>query len=530
MAQVSNNKKLVKDRESYRHGEIENSKRIAKNTLLLYFRMILVMGVGLYTSRVVLDKLGVVDYGLFNTVAGVVAMLAFLNGTLSTSSSRFLTYALGVGNKEKVSCTFSTAFYSHLLLALLVVFLMETGGLWFVHNKLVIPPERMVATLWVFHISIFTTFISITQVPYTSVIIAHENMNVYAYLGIFEAIAKLVIVYLLTLSTIDKLITYSILIGFVQLLVALFYKIYCRKKYIESVLKFEYDYAILRQMLSFSGQGLIAEMANIFSLQGIIVLINLFFSPAIVASQAIGNQISNAIMQFVKNMQTAVTPQIIKLYAIGDYENFRKLTLNSSIYVHELLLFLALPSIVVMEPLLNLWLVKVPSYAIVFAQLILIKQILNVYGMTLYIPMVAAGKLKSNSLASIWMGIGIFGFLYVLLKLGYGVMWVQYICIIQTIIYSYIIKPYILCKEVGFTWNEILFNFFKCAKISVFPIIIATFFSLFVDVSSFSYMLFAIISIGGSVCITAYLSLDKETRLKFRHIILLKLRYVLKFG
>lgn len=507
--------------------KIENNKRIAKNTLFLYLRMILVMGVGLYTSRVVLDKLGVVDYGLFNTVAGVVSMLAFLNGTLSTSSSRFLTYALGVGNKKKVNYTFCTAFYSHLLLALLVALLMETGGLWFVYNKLVIPPERMFATLWAFHISIFTTFISITQVPYASVIIAHENMNVYAYLGIFEAIAKLVIVYLLTLSTIDKLITYSILIGLIQLLVALFYRSYCTRMYDESILKLKFDYAILRQMLSFSGQGLIAEMANIFSLQGIIVLINLFFSPAIVAAQAIGNQISNAIMQFVKNLQTAVTPQIIKLYAIGDYENFRKLTLNSSIYVHELLLLLALPSIVVMEPLLNLWLVEVPPYAIVFAQLILIKQIFNVYGMTLYVPMVAAGKLKSNSVASIWMGIGIFGFLYILLKLGCGVMWVQYICIIQTIIYSYIIKPYILCNEVGFTWNEILFNFFKCAKISAFPVIIATLFSLFIDISSFSYMLFAIISICMSVCITAYLSLDKETRLKFSRIIFSRLRSIL---
>ena len=416
-------------------------------------------------------------------------MLGFLSGTLSTSTSRFLTYALGEGDALKLSCTFCTAFYSHLLLALVVVLMMESGGLWFVYHKLVIPPERMYAVLWAFHISVFTIFVAITQVPYTSVIIAHENMNVYAYLGIFEAAAKLVVVYLLMVSGTDRLILYAILVGVIQLLVALFYRGYCVKYYQESSLFRRFDRDIFRQMLSFSGQSFIANVSQILSNQGIIVLINLFFQPAIVAAQAIGNQISGALMQFVGSLQTAINPQIIKLYAVGDYTAFRKLTLNGSVYVHELVLLLALPAIVVMDFLLHLWLVEVPPYAVVFAQFILLKQIFNVYSSTLYIPMIASGKLKSNSIAAVWGGIGMFVFLYLLLKLGCGVMWVQYICVIQTLLFSYIVKPYILYREIGFTWNEILVNFLQCLKVSLLPVAVSVACYLTIDIHYLGCML-----------------------------------------
>ena len=209
----------------------ENNKRIAKNTIFLYVRMIFVMGVTLFTSRVVLDKLGVVDYGLYNSVSGVVAMLMFLNGTLSTGTSRFLTFELGRNDVPRLKATFSTTFYTHLILALLVALFMESVGLWFVYEKLIIPPERLSAALWAYHISIFTAVIAITQVPYTSVIIAHENMKVYAYLGVFEAVGKLVIVYLLIVSSADRLIFYASLVGLVQLLVAMFYRVYCIRHY-----------------------------------------------------------------------------------------------------------------------------------------------------------------------------------------------------------------------------------------------------------------------------------------------------------
>ena len=497
----------------------ENNKRIAKNTIFLYVRMIFVMGVTLFTSRVVLDKLGVVDYGLYNSVSGVVAMLMFLNGTLSTGTSRFLTFELGRNDVPRLKATFSTTFYTHLILALLVALFMESVGLWFVYEKLIIPPERLSAALWAYHISIFTAVIAITQVPYTSVIIAHENMKVYAYLGVFEAVGKLVIVYLLIVSSADRLIFYASLVGLVQLLVAMFYRVYCIRHYGESRIGWTFDKNILRGMLSFSGMSLLANAAQVLSVQGMVVLMNMFFQPVVVAAQAIGSQLTGAMMQFVSNLQTAINPQIIKLYATGDYEASRRLTLQSSLYVHELILLLCLPAIVVMDPLLHLWLVEVPPYAVIFAQYIVLKQIFSVYNMTLYVPMVASGKLASNSVVSLLLGIGTFCLLYILLKLGFDVMWVQYVSVIQAILFSYVVKPYILCREIGYSWNEILFSFCSCLKVSIIPILVSLVCVVCLAGGGFWQMVTNVVIICLSVAVSSYLFSAKETRRKLHSLI-----------
>ena len=497
--------------------KVQSNKRIAKNTIFLYIRMIFILGVSLYTSRVVLDKLGVDNYGIYNAVAGVVAMLAFLNNTLSTGTSRFLTFDLGRGDVSKLKQTFSTAFFTHLILALIVVAVLETAGLWFVENKLVIPPERMHAAKWVYQISILTTFIAITQVPYTSAIIAHENMKVYAYVGVFEAVAKLVIVYLLSISPMDKLVFYAILVAVVQLLVAFGYRVYCVRNYEESRISATFEKSTFKEMLSFSGLGLIANVSYILSTQGLVVLINMFFQPAIVAAQAVGNQISAAMMQFVNNFKTAINPQIIKLYAAGDLAASRKLTLESSVYVHELVLLLALPLIVVMDPLLHLWLVEVPPYTVIFAQCIVLKQIFDVYNSTLYTPMIASGKLKSNSWAAVWLGIGAFVLLYVLLKLGFDVMWVQYISILQVVLFSYIVKPYILCKEIGYSWKEILTSFWKSLRVSVIPVAVSLCCARFVDIETFWTMFWVVLVICVAVAASAYMFMDAAMKDKINY-------------
>ncbi len=491
-----------------------DNKRIAKNTLFLYIRMIFIMGVTLYTSRVVLDKLGVSDYGLYNAVGGVVGMLSFLNGTLSTGTSRFLTFELGTNNIQKLNNTFCTTFYAHLILALGMVILMETVGLWFVCSKLIIPPDRLDAALWVYQISILITFISVTQVPYTSAIIAHENMTVYAYIGIFEAIAKLVIIYLLIISSLDKLIFYACLVGIVQLLVALFYRIYCTRHYLEAKLRLFFDKKILKSMLIFSGWSLMANLSQMLSVQGLVVLINMFFQPAIVAAQAIANQVTTAMMQFVSNLQTAINPQIIKLYAAKDYEESRKLTLQSVIYVYELLLLIGLPAIVVMEPLLNLWLVEVPPYAVIFTQCIVVREMLNVYNSTFYIPMLASGELRLNSYAAVWIGILSFILLYAMLKSGMDVIWVQYISIIVAILFSFVIKPYILCRKIGYSWSEILKSFYRCFRISIIPVLTSFLCSHYINISSLKWMVMVIIFICISVIISSYLFLDKDSKEK----------------
>ena len=297
-----------------------DKRRIAKNTLYMYLRMLIVMAVSLFTQRVVLDKLGASDYGIYAAVGGVVAMLGFLNGTLSTGTSRFLTFELGKGNMDRLKNTFSTAFYSHLILSLIVAVILLTGGIWFVEHKLIIPTERLEAAAWVLVISVFTTFVSITQVPYTSVIIAHENMCIYAYIGLFEAGAKLGIVYLLTLAPWDKLIFYAALIVVVQVAVAMFNRLYCIRHYNESHLQRRFDKAIFKDMMSFSAWSLIANVSQVLGTQGLTVVMNMFFNPVIIAAQQIGNTINAALYQFRNNIVTAVNPQIIKLYAVGEYK------------------------------------------------------------------------------------------------------------------------------------------------------------------------------------------------------------------
>lgn len=501
-----------------------DKKRIAKNTLFLYARMLIIMAVSLFTQRVVLDKLGASDYGIYAAVGGVVAMLGFLNGTLSTGTSRFLTFELGKGNMERLKNTFSTAFYSHLLLSAIVAILLLTGGIWFVEHKLIIPSERLYAAVWVLVISVFTTFVSITQVPYTSVIIAHENMSIYAYIGLFEAAAKLGIVYLLTLSSWDKLIFYAVLIAVVQIAVAMFYRIYCVHHYEESHLLRRFDKPIFKEMMSFSSWSLIANVSQVLGTQGLTVVMNMFFNPVIIAAQQIGNQINAAIYHFRTNFVTAIIPQIIKLYAVGQYEESRKLTLETSIYVYDLMLFLSLPVIVLMEPILNLWLVEVPDYAVIFGQWILGANLFGTYALMLYTPMMASGRLKENSYASVF--VTIFGVvaLYFILRAGGSVMWVQYLTLATTLLYSYVVKPIIVCKYIqDYKWKDLFINTWQMVKVSVFPVAISILIYKFWPVSNFWIMVLQALVIMGSVGLSSLAFMDKMMRLKLFNMAKMKL-------
>ena len=501
-----------------------NKRRIARNTIFLYIRMLIVMAVSLFTQRVVLDKLGATDYGIYYAVAGVVAMLGFLNGTLSTGTSRFLTFEIGRGDKEKLKNTFSTAFYSHFILAAIVAIVLLTGGVWFVENKLIIPTERIDAAICVLIASVLTTFVSVTQVPYTSVIIARENMSIYAYIGLFEAFAKLVIVYLLTLSTFDKLIYFAVLIAAVQISVALFYRFYCVRHYDESHLLRHFDKSIFKQMMSFSSWGLIANISFILSTQGLTVLMGMFFSPVIVAAQGIGNQINSALSQFKSNFTTAINPQIIKLYSVEQYAESRKLTLESSIYVFDLMLLLSLPIIVLMKPILELWLVEVPEYSVVFSQWILISNLFSTYTQMLYVPMIASGRLKENSYASVI--VTIFGFiaLYFMFRAGWDVMWIQYMTLFQMVAYSYIVKPIILCKYIpDYKPRFFVENTLQMFKVAIFPVAVSIIIYKLWPVSNIWIMGLQVVIIMLAVGIAAFIFIDKLMRQKLLSIVRSKL-------
>ena len=442
-----------------------DSKRIAKNTIFLYVRLILVMGVQLYSSRVILDKLGATDYGLYYVVFGVIGLLSFLNGTLSSGTSRFITYELGKGDQTRLRTTFSTTLISHILLAGIILLLGETIGLWYAHNVMVIPEGRMDAAMIVYHISILSTMLSILQVPFTSEIMAHEEMNVYAYLGIYEAFAKLAVVFLIIHTSFDKLIYFATLQCIVVFTVFLFYLWYSKRHFQEVTFKRYFDKEIFKSILKFSGWNIIANLSNTLMTQGVIMLFNVFFAPVVVAAQAISNQISAALMQFVNNVRQAVNPQVIKLYADGQHMESQRLTFMSAEYIFDLLLLLGVPCIMVMPILLDLWLVDVPDYAVAFSQLIIAQNILDNFSAAFYTPMLAANKVAKNSIAAVFLCILQFVLLWFLFVNGFGPLWARYLAMLSGILFSFVVKPYILWKDIDYDIREIYKCIWQCLKI-----------------------------------------------------------------
>ena len=394
-----------------------NNKTIAKNTIFLYFRMFVTMIISLYTSRVVLQTLGVDDYGIYQAVGGIVGLLSFINGALATGSSRFLTYGMGEGDESKLKRIFSTTLTAHLGLSVFIVLLAETAGLWFLYNKMVIPFDRMDAAVYVFHLSIITAFFTITQIPYSACIIAHERMTVYAYVSIVEAVIKLLIVYLLVVGNTDKLKLYATLLCVVQVGIILFYRFYCSHRFKEVSLRLSIDKAIFKEVASFSGWSLFASASIALNSQGILILLNMFFSPAVVAARSISLQVNNVANQFVTNFQTAANPQIIKLYAAGDQQGSKTLLLRTTKISFYLMFVLALPIVLTSEILLRLWLGIVPDYAAIFLQLVVIQSLFQVFDVSFYRALYAKGRIKENALISPTLGFIRFPIVYLLFKL-----------------------------------------------------------------------------------------------------------------
>lgn len=488
-----------------------DTRKIAKNTLYMYIRMILVMAVTIYTSRVVLDKLGVDDFGLYNAVASVVAVINFLNLTLSTSTSRFLTYDLGVGNKEHLQETFSTAFFSHLLLAAIIIILMESIGLWYMCHKFVVPVGREFATQSVFQLSIIAMMISICIVPFMALITAHEDMNIYATVGILDVTLRLVVVYLLSLSPFDKMITYACLILIVQILIALIYIIISLKRYEESKIKLAFNETIFKEMLGFSGWTTIANLSNTFTIQGTVLLLNQFFSPAIIAAKALADQVSSAIMQFVNNFRIALNPQIIKSYAADEKEESKRLTLKSTVISFDLMLILGLPFIFTMDAVMHLWLKEVPDQAVLFTRLAIISQIVNTVSSSTYIAFVSSGKLKSNAIYGLISGVLFFILLYIIFKGGGQAIWVQLLYLILGLISALIIRPWLLKRDVNYSIKDVLLCYWSCIKVLFPSLLLSLILScLFASDLWSQILLFICVAIICMVC--SYIFMDKSMR------------------
>ena len=371
-----------------------SNKLIAKNTVLLYFRTLLILFVSIYTSRVVLNTLGVEDYGIYQAVGGVIAMFTVISGALSSAISRFITFELGHGDKEKLQKIFSTSINIQLLISLIIIILAESIGIWFLNCKMNIPPERLVAANWVFQCSLLVFVIGLLSTPYNACIIAHEHMHAFAYISILEAVLKLIIVYLLLVSSYDKLISYAILLVIVSLIIRILYGLYCKHHFEEATYHFINDKSIFKEMAQFSGWSFLTNASYVFNTQGITILANMFFGVAVNAARGLATQVDAAVLQFINNFSIALNPQITKSYAANDHERTFYLICKGAKFSFYLLLLFMLPLVFETDIILKIWLKNVPEHTSIFVKLALIASIATVIGNTGYTACAATGNLK----------------------------------------------------------------------------------------------------------------------------------------
>ena len=371
-----------------------NNKRIAKNTLVLYCRTLVVLVVSLYTSRIVLNALGVEDYGTYNVVGGVVTMFSVISGALSSAISRFITFELGKGNKDKLSLIFSSSVNIQVGISLIVLLIGEIVGVWFLNYQMNIPLERLEPANWVLQCSLFTFCINLISIPYNACIIAHERMKAFAYITILEAFFKLTVSFFIMVSPWDRLISYAVLLLCVALAIRLIYGIYCHRNFEESHYQFVFDRSILKEMIGFAGWNFFTNSAYIFNTQGVNLLINIFFGVGLNAARGIATQVDHAVMQLVQSFTTALNPQITKSYAAGDKEGMVSLVCRGARFSYFLLFLLALPLMMETEFILTVWLKIVPEHAVNFVRLAIIASLVNIVGKTGYTAAMATGDIR----------------------------------------------------------------------------------------------------------------------------------------
>lgn len=412
----------------------DNNKRIAKNTLFLYLRMFVMMLTALFTSRIVLDVLGASDYGLNNIIGGVVVLFSFLNSALLSATQRFLNFHLGRQDYKQTNVVFCMSMNTYILLSIVVVVLGETIGLWFVNTQLNIPSERMYAAQWVYQFTLIQFVINLLRVPYNASIIAYERMNFYAYISLVEVIAKLLVVYLLYITTFDKLIFYSFLYTIVPLIVAFIYRTYCTRNFDTTKYKRIWDKVAFKEMFSFSGWSLFGSLANLAAQQGLNILINIFYGVTVNAAAGIANQVSTNVYGFISNFQTAFQPQIVKTYAAKEIERFQKLIFQTSKFSYFMVLVLVLPILFTIDGILEIWLKEVPEYTAIFCRLILVFLSIEAITAPLWMSVQATGKIRSYQILMACLIFMNFPMAYLVLKLGFPVYTVWIVRIIINLI------------------------------------------------------------------------------------------------
>lgn len=409
-----------------------NNKRIAKNTLLLYFRMLFIMVINLYTTRIVINALGVEDYGIYNVVGSFVAMFTMLSGSLSSVISRFITFELG-NNTENLKKIFSTAVTIQIGLALIIIVLSETFGLWFLNTKMEISPERMNAANWVYQFSVLTFAVNLIIIPFNASIIAHEKMSAFAYISILEVVGKLIVAFSIIMTPLDRLIHYGLLLMFITITINSVYVFYCKIKFSECTYQFIYDKTLLKKMFSFAGWNFIGVASSILRDQGGNLIINMFCGPVVNAARGISVQVSHAIQGFVTNFMTAINPQITKSYASGNHDYMMTLIFQGARLSFYILLLLSLPVILNVDYILSLWLEKVPEHTIAFVQLVLLFAMSESLANPLITAMLATGNIRNYQIVVGGLQLLNLPLSYVCLRLGYAPECVFIIAIIISI-------------------------------------------------------------------------------------------------
>lgn len=457
----------------------ENNKRIAKNTLLLYLRMLLTMAVSLYTSRVILKALGAEDFGIYNVVGGVVSMFSLLSGTLSAAISRFITFELGTGDFKQLNKIFSASITIQLGISIIIIILVETIGVWFLNNHMNIPQNRIESANWVLQLSLITFVINLISVPYNASIIAHEKMSAFAYISIIEALGKLAVSFLIMISPIDKLILYSILMCFIAICIRIIYGQYCKRNFKECSYQFIWDKTLLKRMFSFAGWNFIGSASFLLKDQGVNIVINIFCGPTVNAARGIAMQVNNAVTNFIYNFQTAINPQITKSYAEGNKDYMYKLIYKGTRFSYYLLLCLSIPFLIHTEYILRIWLHEFPDYTVEFVRLILILSLSDILYRPLLTAHLASGRIKELQIIVGGLNLLILPISYLALYLGYAPTITVLICIAFSLL-GLFLRIYLYSRienlKISKFTKEVLLNILIVSLICIFSIYILNLF------------------------------------------------------
>ncbi len=495
-------------------SNISSKSTIAKNTTLLYGRTVLIMIVSLYTSRVILQALGVEDYGVYTAIGGIIAFLSVVTGPIDTAISRFLTYELGKGNKEMLRKYFASGVTIMLLFSFLAVILLESVGLWFLNNKMVIDESRMMAANWVLHLSIAAFVVNLISAPYRASIIAHERMTLFAYMGILDAVLKLAIAFLLKVSTIDKLILYSLLLLVVSVFVRFIYTVVCNKNFDESKnVKIVIYKDLFRDLFSFAGWNVFGAAASFCRGQGINILFNLFGGPIVNAAYGIANQVNTAVGSFVNNFTTALNPSIIKSYAAQEKEYMMSLVYQGARFSYFLVLLFAMPLILETEYVTKIWLGRTPDYSVVFIQMLLIYSLIESLSKTIMAGVHASGKIRTYQIIIGGFQIIILPIAYILLSLGYSpivvLMSMVIIDIVAVFARAFMAKTIFGLSVRGYLIQVIV----RVIVVTVFALLIPLGLRIYLDATIWRFFLVIIVSLITTCLSVLYIGCTPSERI-----------------